>query len=74
MILSQKAVEAMQARTARYPIKRSGVLPALTIAYHEVGHLNDEIYIEIAKAIKVPVVEVAEAASFYTMFPKGLLL
>ncbi len=42
----------------------------MTIAYHQVGHLNDEIYREIANAIKVPFVEVAEAATFYTMFPK----
>lgn len=70
MILSEKAVAEMQARTARYPIKRSGILPALTIAYHEVGHLNDDLYLEIADAIDVQVVEVAEAASFYTMFPK----
>jgi len=70
MILSEQAIAEMKAKTARYPIKRSGILPALTIAYHEVGHLNDDVYLEIAEAIEVPVLEVAEAASFYTMFPK----
>jgi NADH-quinone oxidoreductase E subunit len=70
MILSDKAVAEMKARTAQYPICRSGILPALTIAYHEVGHLNDDLYTEIAEAIGVHAVEVAEAASFYTMFPK----
>ena len=70
MILSEKAIAEMQARTARYPLKRSGILPALTIAYHEVGHLNEDLYCEIAEAIGVHAVEVAEAASFYTMFPK----
>jgi len=70
MILSAEAIKAMQVRTARYPIRRSGILPALTITNREVGHLNDDVYQEIAKAIRVPVLEVAEAASFYTMFPK----
>lgn len=70
MILSEKAVAEIKARTNTYPIKRSGILPALTIAYHEVGYLSDDLYLEIAEAIDVQVVEVAEAASFYTMFPK----
>jgi NADH-quinone oxidoreductase subunit E len=41
-----------------------------TIAYRQLGYLNDDIYLEIADAIDVPVVEIAEAATFYTMFPK----
>ena len=70
MILTKESIEQMKAKTDRYPIRRSGILPALTIAYRQVGHLNDDIYREIGRAIKVPPVEVAEAASFYTMFPK----
>ncbi len=70
MILTVESIELMKQKTARYPNHRSGILPALTIAYRQVGHLNDDIYCEIGKVIKVPPVEVAEAATFYTMFPK----
>jgi NADH-quinone oxidoreductase subunit E len=55
---------------ARYPQRKSAILPALTVAYHQVGHLNGDIYNEISGIIDIPAVEIAEAASFYTMFPK----
>lgn len=70
MILTKESVALMKEKTAKYPRRKSGVLPALTIAYRQVGHLNDQIYHEIARAINVPYVEIAEAATFYTMFPK----
>ncbi|MFZ1683546.1 MAG: NADH-quinone oxidoreductase subunit NuoE [Candidatus Zixiibacteriota bacterium] len=70
MILTKESIEKMKATAAEYPRRKSAVLPALTIAYHQVGHLSEEIYREISKAINVPYVEVAEAATFYTMFPK----
>lgn len=70
MILSEKSIAAMKEKVAHYPQRKSAILPALTIAYRQIGHLNEEIYKEISRAIKVPWVEVAEAATFYTMFPK----
>jgi len=70
MILTEQSVAAMKEAAARYPRRKSVVLPALTIAYRQVGHLNDDIYQEISAAIGVPAVDVAEAATFYTMFPK----
>ena len=54
----------------RYPKRKSAILPAITVAYFQVGHLNDDIYEEISKIIEIPTVAIAEAASFYTMFPK----
>mgnify|MGYP003551786362 CR=1 FL=1 len=70
MILNAASVQEMKERAARYPHRKSAVLPALTIAYRQVGHLNDDVYREIAATINVPYVEVAEAATFYTLFPK----
>ena len=70
MILNKESVALMQKKASQYPRRKSAILPAITIAYRQVGHLNDQIYREIAKAINVPYVEVAEAATFYTMFPK----
>lgn len=71
MILTKESVQRMKEKAAEYPRRKSAILPALTIAYHQVGHLNDDVYREISKAINVPFVEVAEAATFYTLFPKA---
>ena len=70
MILNEATVQEIKTRMERYPSHRSAVLPALTAAYKQVGHLTPEIYRELSRIIKVPYVEIAEAATFYTMFPK----
>ncbi|MDX9857224.1 MAG: NADH-quinone oxidoreductase subunit NuoE [candidate division Zixibacteria bacterium] len=71
MILTDESVKAIKERVTMYPQRRSAILPALTIAYRQVGHLSDEIYREISKVTRIPYVEIAEAATFYTMFPKA---
>ena len=70
MILSEESIKKIKDKAARYPHRKSAVLPALTVAYRQVGHLNDDVYREISKIIKIPYVEIAEAATFYTLFPK----
>ena len=70
MILNELTMREIKVRMERYPSRRSAILPALTAAYRQVGHLDEEIYREIAAIIDIPFVEIAEAASFYTMFPK----
>ncbi len=70
MILNDATVQNIKARAARYPSRRSAILPALTAAYKQMGYLDADIYLEISRIIKIPYIEIAEAASFYTMFPK----
>ncbi len=70
MILSEKSIAEIKKKMVRYPQRKSAILPALTVAYFQVGHLSDEIYEEISQVIEIPTVEIAAAASFYTMFPK----
>ena len=70
MILSEASIKAIREKVALYPQKKSAILPALTIAYKQVGHLDENIYREIAQVTRLPYVEIAEAATFYTMFPK----
>ena len=70
MILNDTSIAEIKRRMAPYPQRKSAILPALTVAYRQVGHLSNEIYREISDIIEVPYIEVAEAASFYTMFPK----
>ncbi|NIP41159.1 MAG: NADH-quinone oxidoreductase subunit NuoE [candidate division Zixibacteria bacterium] len=70
MALSTESIDAIRKAAARYPHKKSAILPALTIAYRQIGYLYDDLYIEVADAIGVSPNEVASAATFYTMFPK----
>jgi len=70
MILTDENVQRIKDQAARYPRSKSAILPALTIAYRQVGHLNNDIYREISEVIGIPELEIAEAATFYTMFPK----
>lgn len=69
-ILSAESVAEIQKRMVRYPVRKSAVLPALTVAYSQIGYLNDDIYQELSQITDIPVVHLAEAASFYTLFPK----
>lgn len=71
MILNEDSVKKIQEKLPLYPRAKSVILPALTIAYHQCGYVGDEIYHEISRIIKIPYVEIAEAATFYTMFPKA---
>lgn len=70
MILTEQSIARMKEVAEQYPSLKSAVLPALTIAYRQIGHLDDDIYNEISQAIGIPALEIAEAATFYTMFPK----
>jgi len=70
MILNEASVAEIKKKMVRYPYRKSAILPALTVAYRQEGHLSDELYLEISEITGIPCVEIAEAASFYTMFPK----
>jgi NADH-quinone oxidoreductase subunit E len=70
MALSTESIDAIKKAAARYPHRKSAILPAITIAYRQIGYLYDDLYHEIADAIGVSTNEVASAATFYTMFPK----
>jgi NADH-quinone oxidoreductase E subunit len=70
MILSGESVTRIKERMVEYPHRKSAILPALTVAYNQLGYLNSDIYNEISRIIRIPAGEIAEAASFYTMFPK----
>lgn len=71
MMLNEQSVSLIKEKAARYPKKKSAILPALTVAYRQLGYVDNDIYREISKIIGIPMVEIAEAATFYTMFPKA---
>jgi NADH-quinone oxidoreductase E subunit len=70
MILTDETVSKIRETIPKYPDKRSCILPALTYAYWQVGHLNDDVYNELSDILGLKAVDIAAAASFYTMFPK----
>ncbi len=70
MILSNDTKSRIAEYAKKYPKVKSAILPALHYAYEEQGYLDDPMYEEIAQVLGVKFIEVAEAASFYTMFPK----
>jgi len=70
MILTEESVNKIKEKAKQYPRRKSAILPALTVAYQQVGHVDPEIYEEISRIIKISALEIAEAATFYTMFPK----
>jgi len=71
MILNEETVRKIKDTIPRYPQRRSCILPALTLAYWQEGHLNDHIYREISAILGLNTVDISSAASFYTMFPKA---
>jgi NADH-quinone oxidoreductase E subunit len=55
---------------ARYPKKRSAVMPLLYLAMAEEGHLTDPGMEEVARWCEITPAQVRAVASFYTMFKR----
>ncbi|MEA2031215.1 MAG: NADH-quinone oxidoreductase subunit NuoE [candidate division Zixibacteria bacterium] len=70
MILTKESVNKIREKLQQYPKPKSAILPALTVAYRQAGYVDEGIYKEISKIINVTTVEIAEAATFYTLFAK----
>lgn len=52
---------------ARYPLKRSAIVPLLLFAQDELGYVSDEAIAEIARRVGVQPIEVVEDISYYSM-------
>jgi NADH-quinone oxidoreductase subunit E len=52
---------------ARYPLKRSAIVPLLLYAQDEVGYVSDEVIDEVARRVEVRPIEVVEVISYYSM-------
>ena len=68
---------ALDATIAKYPIKRSALLPALHLAQEQDGYISPEAMAEIADILGLSTAQVHDTASFYTMFslkPEGKTL
>ena len=69
-MVSEEAKERMRAVAAKYPTKRSAVLPALYIAQDEEGYITQNALEAVAEVLDLNVDEVKSVATFYTMFFK----
>lgn len=52
---------------ARYPLKRSAIVPLLLFAQDEIGYISDEAIEEIARRVEVRLIEVIEDIGYYSM-------
>jgi NADH-quinone oxidoreductase E subunit len=52
----------------RYPRKRAAMLPTLHLAQEQLGYISPEVEEYVAGLLEVPIVDVREVLSFYTLF------
>ena len=69
-VLAPATVEKIKKAMEGFPRPLSAVLPALHAACLQFGYLEEPIYEAIAEVLGVTAAEVAEAGTFYTLFPK----
>lgn len=62
---NQKKFEAV---LKKYPRKRAALLPTLHLAQEQHGYISPEVEEYVAKVVGVPVVDVREVVSFYTLY------
>jgi NADH-quinone oxidoreductase subunit E len=73
-LLDQKYTKRIDAAFAKYPTKRSAVMPLLYLAQEEYGWVSPEAIHEVAQLCEMDPTQVKSVAGFYTMYskrPKG---
>ena len=60
--------DEIKAIFAKYPVKRSAVMPLLYLAQREEGYIQKESMQKIAAMLELDVTEVAAIVGFYTMY------
>ncbi|MCI4670207.1 MAG: NADH-quinone oxidoreductase subunit NuoE [Bacteroidia bacterium] len=69
-VFSADELKSIEAHVAKYPEKRSAVMPALWIAQEKFGWLSEEAIKLVADTLDLPYSHVYGVASFYTMYFK----
>lgn len=73
-MLAEKYADRIAKIFAKYPDKRSAVMPLLYVAQEEYGWLSEDALREVAEMVDIDPTQVQSIAGFYTMFreePKG---
>ncbi len=66
-VFSPKLAARFDALVAKYPVKRSALVPMLLYAQDEVGYLSDAVVAEVAERIGITELDVRSVASYYSM-------
>jgi NADH-quinone oxidoreductase subunit E len=66
-MLSESLQKKFDEVIARYPVKRSAIVPLLLFAQDEIGFISDEAVEEIARRVDVRPIEVVEDIGYYSM-------
>ncbi len=66
-MLLEKYKSEIDAILARYPVRRSALLPLLNLAQREEGHVSEAAMKEIAGILNLTPPQVYETVTFYTM-------
>lgn len=68
MTLAETYPQEVEAIFAKYPVKRSAVMPLLYLAQRQSGYITKEAMQEIAALLDLDVTEVAAIVGFYSMY------
>jgi len=66
-LFSPKLAARFDALAAKYPMRRSALVPMLLYAQDEIGYLSDAALAEIAERIGITELEVRNVATYYSM-------
>lgn len=61
-------LKKFEAVLKKYPRKRASLLPTLHLAQEQHGYISPEVEEYVAELVGVPVVDVREVVSFYTLY------
>jgi len=65
---TKSAQAEFQKIAGKYPEKRAALLPLLHLAQREFGWISREVMRYLSELLEIPVTEVLDTATFYTMF------
>jgi len=74
MAIAEKYAKRIETAFAKYPDKRSAVMPLLYLAQEAYGWVSPEVIAEVAELCEMDPTQVKSIAGFYTMYaehPKG---
>ncbi|HVZ85049.1 MAG TPA: NAD(P)H-dependent oxidoreductase subunit E [Terracidiphilus sp.] len=66
-IFSPEVAARFDALAAKYPVRRSALVPMLLYAQDEVGYLSDAVIAEVAERIGITELDVRNVATYYSM-------
>jgi NADH-quinone oxidoreductase subunit E len=67
-LIAEKYAEEIQGILARFPNKKSAVLPLMHLAQHEYGYMSQEAMKEVAQILDLDPTHVLSLSGFYTLF------